>query len=205
MIRFRIEVLGSLFCAVVAIGCSQGVKRISPPSINASSAGAEAIETYDTDQDGKISGSELDKCPALKSALGQFDTDGDQGISADEIATRINAWEDARVGRLSIKCAVTRNGRPLAGADVRFVPEGFLGDDITPARGNTDAKGLAVVGSEDSTGRVSRGVSPGLYRVEITKSGEDIPAQYNTETILGQEVAVDAPGVREGFKFDLTK
>jgi hypothetical protein len=47
------------------------------------------------------------------------------------------------------------------------------------------------------------GVAPGFYRVEITKSGETIPAKYNTDTILGQEAAIDAKGIREGIKFDL--
>jgi hypothetical protein len=29
------------------------------------------------------------------------------------------------------------------------------------------------------------GVAQGFYRVEITKAGENIPAKYNTATILG--------------------
>ena len=35
------------------------------------------------------------------------------------------------------------------------------------------------------------GMCPGFYRVEITK-GSEIPAKYNTATVLGQEVAGDA-------------
>ena len=35
------------------------------------------------------------------------------------------------------------------------------------------------------------GMCPGFYRVEITK-GNEIPAKYNTATILGEEVAGDA-------------
>lgn len=205
MKHFRRKAMGLLVCIAPALGCSQGAKRILPPSIDASSAGAEALELYDVDKDGKISGSELDRCPALGSAIAQFDSNSDQGISAEEIADRINAWEDARVGRLSVRCLVTRNGRPLSVADVRFVPEKFLGENVMPARGKTDESGLAIVGSEDSAGRVSRGVSPGLYRVEITKAGEEIPAKYNTETTIGQQVAFDASGIREGFKYELTQ
>ena len=44
---------------------------------------------------------------------------------------------------------------------------------------------------------------PGWYRVEITKAGENIPAKYNTHTTLGQEIALDAAGIREGIKFSL--
>jgi hypothetical protein len=47
------------------------------------------------------------------------------------------------------------------------------------------------------------GVAPGFYRVEITKPGEIIPAQYNTATTLGQEVSLDNPDVQHGVTFDL--
>jgi hypothetical protein len=40
--------------------------------------------------------------------------------------------------------------------------------------------------------------------VEITKAGEKIPAQYNTATTFGQEVALDAKGIQEGIEFKLT-
>jgi len=36
----------------------------------------------------------------------------------------------------------------------------------------------------------NEGVAPGFYRVEITKTGENIPAKYNTETSFDQEVAI---------------
>ena len=38
---------------------------------------------------------------------------------------------------------------------------------------------------------------------QAASEGLDIPAKYNTETILGQEVAIDAEGVRNGITFDL--
>ena len=49
------------------------------------------------------------------------------------------------------------------------------------------------------------GVAPGFYRVVITKPGMDIPAKYSSEsdTTLGQEVAVDAVGIHKGIEFDL--
>ncbi len=48
-------------------------------------------------------------------------------------------------------------------------------------------------------------MAPGLYRVVVTAPGMNIPAKYSTEadTVLGQEVALDAAGIREGIKFDL--
>ena len=47
------------------------------------------------------------------------------------------------------------------------------------------------------------GVAPGLYRVEITKEGANIPAKYNTETIYGQEVGLDAANIREGLVYEI--
>ena len=47
-----------------------------------------------------------------------------------------------------------------------------------------------------------QGLSPGFYRVEITKDGEKIPAKYNTETTLGAEVAGGSEA-RNGLKFEL--
>jgi hypothetical protein len=46
-------------------------------------------------------------------------------------------------------------------------------------------------------------VAPGFYHVEVTKSGENIPAKYNSATTLGQEVAMDAQELMQGIKFDL--
>ena len=47
-----------------------------------------------------------------------------------------------------------------------------------------------------------KGLSPGFYRVEITKDGETIPAKYNTETTLGAEAAGGREG-NSGLTFDL--
>ena len=47
------------------------------------------------------------------------------------------------------------------------------------------------------------GVPPGFYRVQVTKSGENIPAKYNRETTLGHEVARDAAGNEGAIRLDL--
>ena len=154
------------------------------------------------DKDGKISGAELDKCPALKAAMAQIDTTGEGSITAAKITARIRAWQDSKLGRMSLSCTVLHNGKPLSDAEVKFVPEKFLGENIKTASGKTDQNGMAMM-SVPTTGREDPpGVAPGLYRVEITK-GSEIPAKYNSETTLGQEVALDAQGLREGIKFDL--
>ncbi len=200
---YQKAVMSFVLGIVVAAGCSRGPKRVLPPSINAAAAGSEAIAMYDADNDGKISGTELDKCPALKTAMSRTDKDGDKALTADEIAKRIEAWLVLKIGRVPITCTVLSNGRPLPDAEVRFVPEKFLGENMTTAQGKTSKAGMVLISIEMTDSSDSPGVPPGLYRVEITKNGEDIPAKYNTETILGQEVALDAPGIREGIKFNL--
>ena len=192
-----------LLSFVMTLGCSRGPSRLHMPSISASSAGSEAIEMYDADKDGRISGAELDKCPALKAAMAQIDKTGEGAITADMITERIKAWQNSKLGRMSLRCTVLHNGRPLPNAEVRLMPEKFLGENVKTAQGKTDRDGMAML-SVETTDRSDRpGVTPGLYRVEITKAGENIPAKYNTETTLGQEVALDAVGVREGIRFNL--
>ena len=95
------------------------------------------------------------------------------------------------------------NGRPLDGANVRFVPETFLGPNIPTATGVTDQNGVAMLSIPTGGVGGPPGVPPGFFRVEITKRGPKIPAKYNKETIFGQEVAIDTPTIRTGIKFDL--
>ena len=191
--------------ALAGWGCSQTPSRIHPPAIDASAAGKLAIEQYDKDGDGLIQGQELNKAPALKAAIENLDTNHDGGVSADEITARVKAWQKSNVGKTSLSCTVTYRGGPLQGATVKFVPEKFLGDEIQTATGETNRLGVAVlsVPLDPSRPGDAPGVHYGLYRVVITKQNTNIPAKYNTQTILGQEVADDCPQVRRGINFQL--
>ncbi len=184
--------------------------RVVPPSIDAVAAGTEAIKMYDTNHDGKISGAELDKCPAVKVAIAQIDTSGKGEVTAEMITARVRKWQDSKLGRMSLGCRITRNGSPLAGATVTFVPEKFLGPNLQPATGKTDQNGMAMLSSvpadtSPTAPRQPPGVAPGLYRIVVTKAGLEIPPKYSTEAgaVLGQEVAMDAKGIQEGLKYDL--
>ena len=180
--------------------------RRMPQSRFSPSAGAEAIKMYDANHDGKISGEELDKCPALKAALAQIDPAGKGEITADMIDARVRDWVDSKLARMTISCTVLRNGKPLPGATVKFVPEKFLGPNVQPGTGKTDTHGIAML-SVALSGREPPGMGPGLYRVVITKEGAEIPEKYSTEanTVLGREVARDAEGIQnmQGIKFNL--
>ncbi len=173
-----------------------------PPSIDARSAGREAMTQYDRDGDGKVSGAELDNAPSLKFALSRLDTNGDGAVTAADVTARVRAWQESRVGRMSVVLTILANGKPLEGATVTLDPEEFLGTNIQPATGGTDASGLVMptieTGPDDPPG-----VAPGFYLVRVTKEGMDIPPMYNTETVLGVELAQDVEELEEGIVFDL--
>jgi hypothetical protein len=152
-------------------------------------------------KDGFLDQGELEKAPGLKAALKQVDTKGEGKITADEINARIASWKNSKVGRLGVTCRVTNHGKPVVGATVTFVPESFLGGNLRPASGETNARGRCALG--ESGGKGLRGVPPGFYRVQVTKSGEDIPAKYNRETTLGHEVARNAAGNEGAVRLDL--
>ncbi len=158
---------------------------------------------FNANKDGKLSGAELDNCPGLKAAIGQINPSGAGEITAAKIAARIRAWQASKLARMSLSCTILHNGQPLEGAEVRFVPEKFLGDNIPTAVGKTDRNGTAALSMPTNGPNDPPGVAPGFYRVEITKAGANIPAKYNTSTVFGQEVALDAKGIAEGIKFNV--
>jgi hypothetical protein len=123
-----------------------------------------------------------------------YDTDDDTQISADELRAGLNAIFDPRVGLLTFSCSVTRNGQPLSGANVKFVPLPALEDVIPPASGVTDQFGTATLGlaAEDLPANAPTrvpAVRPGLYLVEVTHPEISVPDEYNVNTTLGREVS----------------
>ena len=192
---------------MISLGCSRGPKAIRPPDIDGVAAAAAVMANYDTDRDGSLDGQELRAVPGLAAGLGVFDTNSDQRIQPTEIEARVDAWQAA--GLMTIRCDVRWRGKPLEGATVRYVPEAFLGDDIQTAVGTTNQFGIAYMSipkdkrpAADAPG----GVQLGVYRVRISKlvdGKETIPARYNAETVLGQEISYDDPGVQSGIRYDL--
>ena len=178
--------------ATCCLGCSGAQSRLDQPGIDSNAATA-AIERYDGDGDGMIGGDELAKVPAFKSALKRIDTDGDGKISAAEIENRLAVWHNSQLALTRVVVVVRQNGRPVPDAEVILVPENFLGSEVKPAKGTTDATGTAYVKISDHPDE--RGVHLGFYRVEVSKKKpegtEAIPARYNTQTEVGVEVAPD--------------
>ena len=197
----RLGIVAAGIALLAGLGCWGSVPaQVAPPGIDPAAA-SKAMQEFDANKDGYLDAKELEKAPGLKAALSKIDTNGDGKISADEINARIKVWKDSKVARMTIICRVTHNGKPLEGATVVLEPEKFLGDQLKTASGVTDAAGTAFP-TASYEGSDTKGIAPGFYRVRITKSGENIPAKYNAETTLGQEVARDAANIRR-VNFDL--
>jgi hypothetical protein len=196
--------------ATILAGCSSGPSRVKPPSISPSGAASQAMKDYDKDGDGFIAGSEIDASPGIKSAMATIDADKDGKVTADEIQSRIEAWQATRYGVLSQRCTFTMDGKPIDGATVMFDPEPFLGDNIKAATDVTSPGGMcspSIPPEERPTKDTPAGMQLGLYRVRISKKvngQESIPAQFNSETTVGQQIATDDPAVAsQKVRFDL--
>ncbi len=195
----------SIVLAVIACFGLSGCSGSSPPRVQPevpdADAANKAMELYDTNHDGFLDSSELEKVPGLKAALAEIDANHDGKISKQEIADRIRSWADSRAGRVPMRFRVTHNGSPLVAAKVVLVPEKFLGGTLKSGSGTTSETGTAIISAPNPVNPKIGGVSPGFYSVEIGKDGESIPARYNTATTLGTEACSEQN--RAGLTFDL--
>ncbi len=192
----------ALFC-----GCSgSGPAAVRQVSVDASEASTAAMEQYDKNSDGAIDQTELAACPPLAAAIAELDADKDSKLSANEIAARIEKLYGSGSALATFNGTVALGGRPLAGAQVRFVPLGFLGEGVPAAQGVTDESGEVrpALGDADLPDNLKGQplIRPGLYLVEVTHPERQIPARYNSATELG---AVVDPTSRTGLaaRFDL--
>ena len=192
-------------CAALLSGCSGRPSRVEPAELNPIAAATDAVASFDSNGDGHLDTEELDACPGLQAGAKAVDADHDGSLSAGEIAARIQQWSESRVALVAVICSVTKNGRPLPGATVTFVPEKFLGPNIKPASGISDSTGrveLAVAGAP-ATGLAHCG----FYRIEISRKDGDqetIPARFNRDTVLGEEITEGDKKRVEGFVFDVS-
>ncbi len=200
--RIAIGGLGATGLCLALMGCSGGSQsRIQAPGYNPSASAAQAMELYDKDGDGFIAGDELDKAPGIKAAIKNLDQDRDGKVSQQEIADRVDSWAKTGLGMMTLSCEVTLDGGLLDGAQVKFVPEPFLSNVILQAEGETSLVGttnLRVPADKLPSPDMPPGIQLGLYQVQISKKQGDkelVPAKYNTETVLGQEVSRDDPAI----------
>lgn len=183
-----------LVCLLLtSAGCLNKTAPRAPQAEFDPAAGVKAMEMYDTNKDGKISGEELDKCPAIKAALSRIDPTGQNIVTADAIDARVQKWIESKLACRPYNCMITHNGQPFAGATVTFIPEKFLGDKVPKATGKTGKDGRVSISLHKASPTDPQGVGPGFYRIVITKEGVSIPDKYSTEAgaVFGDEVARD--------------
>ncbi len=186
---------------LLTAGCGGGSNAVALPSYDPDGSAEQAMEMYDTNGDGFLAGEELDSVPSIKQAMFNIDTDKDQKVSLDEITERIRTWADSEVGLMSVSCEVFMNGQPLNGATVTFTPEPFLGDVIKDAIGETGMGSTArpkIPKDQRPSPDSPPGIQPGFYKVVVSKqqNGEElVPAKYNSETTLGQQISRDDPAI----------
>lgn len=207
MKMFHRQVLTGAVIALALFGCTRTPSRIQAPALDPAAASKKAFELFDDNQDGFLDEEELGDSPSLKKAVfskgvfsrpvGLIDENQDKKLSLDELTNRLKGMSTSRVGRMTVACSVARGNQRLSGVEVKFIPEPFMGDSFPTATGTTDVGGLARVAISEG-----EGMAFGFYRVELSRKNkagkETIPARFNTETELGQEVSILAPEIREG-------
>lgn len=173
-------------------GCSGAPPRLVQPSLDASGASAAAIKQYDKNSDAALDDAELKACPGLLKAKAKYDKNNDGKISADEIAARIGEWQTAGTGLMTFSLGFTLDGKPLEGAEVKLVPEAWLGSEIKGGSGKTDSAGNAGIslGSSDLRPEEAnlKGMRLGVYKIQVTHPTAKIPAKFNTASELGIEI-----------------
>jgi hypothetical protein len=179
------------------IGCSGGPARIPAPEIDPQAAADQAIDLYDKNGDTRLDNAELAACPGIREMLSLYDQDGSGSVDREEIVQRLSGLLQNRIGLTQLRTRVTYRGRPLSGATVVFDPESYLGEEIQPAKGTTDAHGSAQmsVATEHLPEHVQnmRLVHCGTFKVRITHPQIKLPPMYNTETTLGYETRLGDP------------
>ncbi len=190
-VPFVVVLVGS---AVAAAGCgSPRSSSVTPPALDAAAVTAAVMAQADTDSDGQLTKQELERVPALAVSLAALDTNSDGRLAAAELRTWLDAVRGAGVAFTPLTVSVTHNDKPLERAEVRLVPESFMAGRVGAATGQTDSFGTAVLSIPESG---YPGVHCGLYRIEITGTGNDgkpLPPHFNAESTLGVAVGAGVP------------
>ena len=193
-LRGRLGGIGGLVAAcglVIGGGCNFKPRRVEPPKIDPDGIAKGAMDQADANKDGQLDATELAKIPGIKSALSLFDRNADGKVATDEIAARVRLWQESKTAIASFSCVVLKGGKPLEGATLKFIPEGFMGGAIEEASGKTDAGGNALISippeklPEDQ--KDCFGVRFGIYRVEISHS-----EKFDTSIPYGMEIGPDS-------------
>jgi hypothetical protein len=194
------------FLFAVPVGCSRA--PVTAPELDPDEAAQQALAEFDANQDGSLDTAELERCPGLRAAQSAIDTDRNGQLTESEIAARLESYISGELVVTTFPCQVFFDGQPLAGAEVTLLPEPFLGPALKPATGVTGDGGNAVLSVAEVQERGFAGVYCGLYRIQVSwrnaAGTEALPAKYNSQTTLGQEVAPDVRELERGVTLNLS-
>ena len=197
---FTSFLLPSLLIAAVS-GCGGGPGALPLPSFDPEGAAEVAMGMYDTDSDGSVAGDELKNAPGLQAAIKTLDMDKDGQVTAEEIAERVRTWDRTQIGMMMFDSLFLLDGKPLNNAQITYDPDEFMGGIVQAAKGRTDLGGntrVKIPKENRPAPDTPPGMQAGIYKVRVSKivgGKETIPAKYNTETVLGQEVSMDDWGI----------
>lgn len=153
------------------------------PSWAPDSMADAAMQQLDKNSDGQLAKDELAAAPGLLYAASQpgVDQNNDGKLSRDEVAARLQGYIQSAVAFRPFQVEVLLGGRPVPEAEVKLIPEAFLGDAIPTATATTgpDGRGPAISEGESEFARI------GMYRVEISAPSAKLPAKNN----LGVEIS----------------
>jgi hypothetical protein len=202
---FGVNAFVATSLTLVTLGCT---RNSAPDNPLAMEVAQKVIRRNDKNGDGLLIASELSGLYGNRSSFRKgYDLNGDEKLSRDEIASRIDSWQKAGPTAHAVDVTVTLDGSPLTGATVRMVPDFALGDSSQTKVGQTDATGAThlEVALEDLSQALHnpdyRGVFGSNYKIEVTHPQRKIPAKYNVTTQLDADVPRDAP--RNEIRLDL--
>lgn len=179
-------------------GCSDKPGRIQQADVDFKLVSEQLFEAYDQDGSQSLDLAEAQKLSAIGVRFNEYDSNADKAITRDEIEERLQTTVfDPRKAFMEVSCVIKNNSRILPGATVKFVPVSFLETWLPPARGESDNRGVVKPSIEakdfpENAPKLSGFMRPGIYRVEITHPSVQIPAKYNSESILTVEVSSSA-------------
>jgi len=175
--------------ALALSGCTSNrtaLREAAPPKYDPEGVAKAILTEFDKDGSGSIDPREAAACPALQAAFNEIDANHDRKLSTEELRARVESYANTPTGSVAVGCVVRIDEQPLTGATVTFVPEACMGGGIKEAIGTTDEAGRCDVYQID--GQPHRGLPAGLYKIKVTKEGVNVPARFNTQTVLGREV-----------------
>jgi hypothetical protein len=182
----------SVGISIAAIGCVGRPPRVEAPLWEPDQLALQAIRTLDTSDDGSLQLAELrHDAPGLAAGWDRLDQNRDDRVTPSELAARLRLYQEMQTGLRSQSFRVAYQGRPLAGAQVRLVPEPFLATTIEPASGVTDSSGTVIPQAESYDLPAMR---LGYYCIEITSDAVRLSPKYNTNSTLGVEISPVSDG-----------